>query len=806
MNSRISSEYQLYGGSPDALYLFDTSYRNFLWSNSSGLPDDIFCNHRTSEGHTIIPNSIEILHNALKSSTGNQHDTDKVEPTSQAISILIARCIMAHNDSLDLLKVIISKLGINKCSILILMTLLSSNPVPSGSDNELATQDINTDSHEAIVSYASDLLISNISLSTYLQQRIMATHGRIFATSYLQLHSIVPRLIKLLHRREKGDGKEVGDMRPPIGAILTSIMEREVRLSNTDVLVDQVVKSLEKAIETEDIDRIADRVCSTFGGRWRRSLLESPGVGKEDFGDMLLSVGEAMLASPSSLVRLAVFGSLVGGDISKKSFAAGDSGDRILLAIQKITKFCMENLKQSEEETGVKGVFFRLSPLLMLRRIPPVYFQIAREEESRRGTCDLNKLLHTLSGDLAGRLDIKTESEPTSKEEKLESSSEERRLCADIAGRCLSFGEFSGNVEPSSTFTRICMPAFSAFLRGAKKDSLSLTSIRSARAALYATCIHIPYSSDNERYQNDAYRLTASFAFQAISVGTDEVDVELSEDLVQLQTGCIEFFAVCFQRTLEMQLGKLRLSTTQLVEDAGQTKTWASVSQTSGYLVSDSLQQICQSVVTALKSGKYDGASTDSSTMELLGPHIQRPNGLPITARTCLWNALIVVSQRCRDVDLLRFSRSILPWVTGWGSEAKPKDGVHHPLCDAAAMQVIFTLVTRSKSFDCFGSQEGQTKECIRQAHLWALKAVNTNSGSTNNHSNQVRRLAALKLILAIVTIDSIASEGSALPNCLGPGELGQTFTLIAGLSNLDPDPDVRGLASHIVGSLRTSG
>jgi hypothetical protein len=57
--------------------------------------------------------------------------------------------------------------------------------------------------------------------------------------------------------------------------------------------------------------------------------------------------------------------------------------------------------------------------------------------------------------------------------------------------------------------------------------------------------------------------------------------------------------------------------------------------------------------------------------------------------------------------------------------------------------------------------------------------------------------------MLAIVTIDNINSDGSALPSSMGPGELGETFTVVYGVSNMDPDSEVRELASHILGMLR---
>jgi hypothetical protein len=394
-------------------------------------------------------------------------------------------------------------------------------------------------------------------------------------------------------------------------------------------------------------------------------------------------------------------------------------------------------------------------------------------------------------------------------------SDEERRLAAEVAGRCLSFGELEDVAatqtasKSCSTFLLICKPAFTLFLRAVTKmstKSAMIGAIRTARAALYATCNHLPFANDDERYDNDIYRQTASFALETLCVDAHGVPPEVSSDLVKLQTGSIEFFAMCIEKTLQNQKYH-EAPKNQLVEEvAGRiAETSMKHMKSRGLSASSSLQQICRSVVTILRVGKSSDAWVDSAKPFFLGHALQARGDFSVPARICLWNALIVVAQRCRDDDqsLNRFSRSTLPWVAEWGAGARPNDDIHHPLCVAAALQLIFVSVTRSKSLDCFAGRDGPPKKYIQQVHRWALEAAKAEPNSFENYANRALRLAALKLMLAIVTIDNINSDGSALPSSMGPGELGETFTVVYGVSNMDPDSEVRELASHILGMLR---
>jgi hypothetical protein len=756
-----------------------------------------------------------------KSSQDKDQASKSLDPACQAICALVARCILAHPRPMKLASTIVSRYGMKMSTIHILICLMNDTSASPSDDTEsinwdqttAGSNDNNHTTEQDVLAYAVVMLLDSISTSAYLRERLCKSNGSILANTQVSFELVIPKLVGILSESHKTNAKDAKGVVSAVGTTITSIMERQVLRGSTNEFACQVVSVLEKIAEdpADDTKGLIGYVCSTFAGRWRRDLLEKKGFGDEDFGEMLKSIGRGMLLSPASVAPLTFFGALVGEDLTEESIGICGARYRILLAVEKIMEICTGELKQ-RDKAGSDAIFARLSPLLMLRRVPTLYFKVARKESMVRGRNGLQDYAIVLVGELAGRLDIDSLL-GLSIGQQGDISAGERRLAAEIAGRCLSFGEVGNNGKPigvsqsCATFERICAPAFAAFIRTMdeeKKGTDALFSIRRARAALYAACNHIPYCTDDEYYEHDVYRQTASFALYAISVDADMVGSDTSVDLVQLQTGCIEFFALCVEKTLKIRLG---VPSRQLVQDAHENKNSEKVhSEQTGFLASNSLQQISRAIVSILQSGKHGAdAWICSAKANYLGHSSGAVESYSIPARTCLWNSLIVVSQRSSDKDgsVEMFARSALPWITDWGAGTRSDDQVHHPLCIAAALQVTFILLTRLKSLAFFAGSDRFAKEYIRRAHGWALQTLKDKPTSVGDYSNRAQRLAALKLLLSIVTVDSINSDGSVLPSCLGPGELGEAFTVIHGLSNMDPDSEVRGLSSHLLSLLK---
>ena len=107
-------------------------------------------------------------------------------------------------------------------------------------------------------------------------------------------------------------------------------------------------------------------------------------------------------------------------------------------------------------------------------------------------------------------------------------------------------------------------------------------------------------------------------------------------------------------------------------------------------------------------------------------------------------------------------------------------------------------LVTRTKQLDHLRTVGGSstTSRSIVETYKWSLRCIKHTS-SSNRQSSQLK-LAAMKLLLALVTIDQIGDFSGHL----GPGELREAVSTISAAANIDSDPDVRSLAGHLVSAL----
>jgi len=226
-----------------------------------------------------------------------------------------------------------------------------------------------------------------------------------------------------------------------------------------------------------------------------------------------------------------------------------------------------------------------------------------------------------------------------------------------------------------------------------------------------------------------------------------------------------------------------------------------------------------------------------------------------IAARTCCINSFILASQRVgsnnnsnteqatQNQHLQYMSNLMLPILVSWGAAAartttttaKNDDDdhdMHHPLCMAAALQTAFIIISRSKSFRGF-RDKGTQSRCgisnVRQGlsmmHQWALSALKAKNYATPSSSPsssspfvyavRTMRIAGLKLMLAVITIDQLEEEPNdhdnnndeysrlRLKGCLSPGELGETLSALRGAANVDPDVEIRKLASYLLTAMQ---
>jgi hypothetical protein len=762
-----------------------------------------------------------------------RNEQRRISPTSRLLSSMLVQCILAYDNTahgLRLTEHLVSKHSLkNNTTAHVLLSILmeSRRPFPVANIDEVLEENKTEPNDNYLLKYSCNLILDHIPSSAYLREQIRKFSSRIF--SGLKLEWVIPKLIRILainlqkkQRHHTTNNVSIEDATDAVSACLTGIVESHVLdQGRLDRMIQLMVSTLEQIeVETSQCDddksKIATRrISSPFIDRWRRKLFETSFCGNDSaFGNVLVSMAKAMFDSPSSMVPLTLFGSLVGETLPKNVGEDDTTQTCILVAILRLVELCVQQMNADFDSSN--AIFGRLAPLLLLRRVPAVYFQIATSQCRSQPSSSASFLsaLNSLSDHLVIRLDLE---EAVAGVERPSYSAEERRLAAELCGRCLPFGRTVGDDSGPSTsgaFSRICSPAFGAALNALTlngSDSHSMIrAIKRARVALYVACHHIPIVSESQRLNEDCYRLTASFALAVFRVDADtrDMDAAVTDELVKLQTGCIEFFAICIDKALYDRLPNPRASVT-LVSELVPVCSDDEVPSLKGYSSRESLGQICQAVVSILRIGKsYD--DWIFSAQNFFSDHLAQEQQFSISARTCLWNAFIVVSQRCPSDDrrLEGFAKSTLSWVVEWGMSGNSDRESHHPLCLAAALQVAFVLVTRTKSLDFLveTKHSGTCKDSARRVHRWALECARGDSRhGDGEYANRMLRLSALKLMLAVFSVDQISANGSDPNKMLGPGDITQTFAVLNSLANMDTDREVQQLAGHLLQAIRSN-
>lgn len=765
-----------------------------------------------------MPASYHLLLDQLKHV--DTHDSMILETSEKALCYLVARCIQFRGPSL--VDELVTRNGLRSSTIEVLAKILSDTVQMDLSEND----DKEASGGNKVLMMAGNAFLDGIGSSRYAQRRLMSSPELLCA---LPVATVVPRLVSF------GDSeRSCNDVITAVTAALTQIMVASLP-NNVDEFVHVFVEALLRcderifntnggqdtgsAYERENVR--SRKLCRKIAGKWRQYLLQSPVCGLHGFSSVLISIGKAMFVDPSCIVPLELLGNVVGDELSLNTSTEEESL-RVYFAVVALIRESLREMVKGGETTGTSGnalntkesedLFSRLSPLLLLRQVPSTYYSMAWRSVSNDHQ-DMILLLSQLGDQLSARLDIIEPSEQTN----IIFSAEERRLAAEIAGRALPFYAF-----PScSCYHKICHPAFMSTLCLLKVVPGEVSrspnaSLRAARAALYACCNHVSLAKDEE--EGEGIIATVSFVLEVLNAEApaDANDEGIEEGLVQLQAGCIEFIAGCLESTLQRR--------TRCVNDRGgsfravyEVKTSPNNMDKAGSLVAsgststaEALSTSCGSIVSSLKTGAPISSQLHVANNGFLSEAASEANGhLSPSARTCLWNAFLVVSQRCPEADgrLNSWANLTAPWILDWGSYAVVDGDLRHPLCMAAALQVVFVLLARTKSFDCLAGG-ARTKNSIatsvHRAHEWAILSIKTKTEVGGEYARTTMRKGALKLLLAIITIDQMGATSNLL-NWLSPGELGGTFTLLRGTANVDVDAEVRTLAAHILGTMRSS-
>ena len=690
-------------------------------------------------------------------------------------------------------------------------------------------------------------ILRNIKTNSAVREVLEREHRKqIDPLSDCSVDRIVPELIHIIAKSVESPSKETASvLNASLVAILRqSLAEGKTSSEGVDLVVSEVTKALIDLVNEDEsgeskgsssstragkmrTDQRIEEICSRLGLSWRQSLLNGGGPEQrahEFFGRVLASVGREMFTFPKSTIPLTLLGAIVGDSQSYED--VGEKGkpeqvalgrwkrDVILNAARSVLELSvkgMNDLHEKREEGTPDEVFSRLAPLLLLRRIPPSLFRAAYAEwfrqENYRNT-SLAKVLSRVANHLAARLDIKVDKSLFMKNSELNFTAEERQMAAEVAGRCLPFNN-SSDVYSASTeqppldfqlygfscFQAICLPGLVEMSDILLKAEISCdheeirSAIRRARASIYATCHFIPFSKhfDDESIGKPLLAI-ASFCLQFLN--TEQATFEstdLEQDWLQLQAGCIEFFAVCLQRRLslchsdEMETADSVASLGACFEDMHST-----------------IVEIIRSTDTVPKTIRRVNRWLQECLPVDLKEKIGRIEAFSVPCRTCLWNSLIILSQRCNEGSNLQlWAKSTLAWLVTWSASGETQSE-QHPLCLTAALQLAFILITCTKSFVGLASSD------IQNLHRWAVRSIQDSKGCTD-YANNSLRCAGLKLLLAVVTIGQLSDSDSENYNpsalVFSRRDLEETSRLIHGISKQDPDPKLQTLALHILSS-----
>ena len=745
-----------------------------------------------------MPASFELLLEALKRDSAN--DALILDPTQQAICILVTRCIQYRGPSL--VKELVEGNGTCPSTVEVLANILSE-----------ADQATPNDDNDLLMS-AGCTFLDCIGFSRFAQRKLISSPGLLCT---FPIAEVVPRLVALCDSNIDNNDVVTAVTAAATHLLVSSLPDDVSGLVR--VLVESLGRCDDEMLASGDNENTRNgdkqgfkrstRVCRKITSSWRRTLLQKPACGVHGFASVLSSVADTIFADSSSSIPLTLLGSIVGDELSPM-VSNEEQVSRVHFAVIALVRKCSNELGETEytgrnsvvdcKTQESKSIYSRLSPLLLLRRTPSGYYKVAWRVNAN--DCEEMELLFSqLADKLSARLDIARPSKLH-----VAFSSEERQLAAEIAGRCLPFS----TPPPCGCYQIICFPAFSSALQTLKvisNEQLTTTateSLRAARAALYACCNHVPLAEDNE--DGEGVFGIVSFLLEVLNVDiTEAVDNSVDEDdIIQLQTGCIDFIAVCLESTLQRHMkNRGELSPSKAVQEVDNRGDGADVTTKSGWIsFKDALSISCRSIASSLRSGAPVPCQLRLRN-NIFPPESSRVvnKELSISARTCMWNAFLIVSQRCQyGARLNLWANLTAPWVLDWASLAPVDDSLRHPLCMAAALQVIFVLITRTKAFDCLAGGKAISTSVIK-AHRLAISSIKSETKVGGDYARTTMRKAALKLLLALVTIDQI-EETNSLHSCLSPGELGEAVTLLNGTANMDADAEVRALAGHILSGM----
>ena len=719
----------------------------------------------------MIPSSFSSIMKEIGSFSAGATELD----ASQKVLCTLFERFLLYKPTV-LVPYLLSRARFNACEVQVLVSILEKRAKHSKITDDLCL---------VIEEKLFDLFECNKSL-----QHIVHSKRAIFLS--IPLNVSICRLMKLLDASESSSY-----VSSAASAVLTGVIERSA-LSNGDAIIAQIVSFLATTGAETESDAMQSRRLSKqlkYTAKWRRTLLTCGG--DDAFASILLACGKAMFQDPSNSVVLALLGALLGEGKDLDDDAMGETCNRrIRKAVISLVEVGVSELEKTDaEEANGSHLFRRLSPLLMLRRIPFQYFRLAHHATFN----DHNPLEH-LANILATKLGFKSDDARETRH-----SNEERRLSADIAARCLPFSATASSQldKKSSGFEVFCEQILSSSLLLLKTKSFARVEWKKLKLALYISCHAVQVAPESVGVLD--YLSVGGFAFFLLNVEDDGV----TESMVEAQTGCIEFLStcICAIHSFPLDLVSSQMCP-NLIEELPDENSNEKLSVPEGSQKSELLKSF--EYLTCLRNDML--RLIRGREARLLPPLMNNQHALDdgqegwsISSRVCLLNAFSIATQRCSMPHLPELANVLVPNLMIWLLDERIGDDIRHPLCVASAMQCVFNCLQRTKTFSSLQTSPVSLGDSVRRLFQASARAIEHKAEQSNIYEQSSMRVAALKLLVVIVSINqsvmSMDASDSLHEVCgyIPPSDLIRVLSILRGVANMDENPDVRKVATHLL-------
>lgn len=727
---------------------FTSSTRNILFSTREGLPEDV---RKLDEASVKdIPESFVSL--VQEVNFIKNEDFNVMEPSHQLVSDLVERCII-HRPLLLLPYFAVQVQNIT-FKVEVFVDLLDkcahSNILPLDQCQEIEQN-----------------LFEILPNSKHLQ---MLLHSKPFVVSHLSPQTLIVLCTDILKSKSTTDYSK-----STVTKILSSYIQKKAATSSHDIVL-SLIKTMRSVDEETDEETIK---LLKYAESWRKALVYGKECHDNDYSTFIGTICAEMFKNPADSTLLALFASMIGDGHEKEEYSrlCETSALRIKTCVSTSIEMALGNMRINCE---TMNIFVKLSPLLILRRIPMAQYNLLQSDK------ESHSIFIALSDIIAFKLGIESNDFIP-----MVDTVEERKLLAELAPRCFPFSEETKKqTRLLCCYNRFCRPVIYTTLDKIEKGSMTEYDWKRAKVSLY-----ICYHANQLKRQisiNDVEE-SVNFAITALRIQDDD-----NTNVVELQSGCIDYLAAFIDNiVLTKKYEANKTSAEALIEEIPTPKIEkrksAQREQTS---LNESFVAAMLHIIVA------DHKTFRNSEQEYFSD-IYGYKQWSIASKTCILNVFTVVAKRCPDDKLQSLSSMIVPRLIRWVTSGKVDGSYRHPLCVAAMMQFLFTLFMRSNSFSSIEHSTISSQNLLNEIFQLCTHAIQYDDDHNSSESYAVRsmRTAALKLLLIIVTID----QGSSACNkrYFAPGDLSRAMSIVRGSGNVDKDPEFRKLASYLSTVLR---